>query len=428
MSNLKAYCKKILPRFGQFLYLTISNFKKNNLWESASACAFGFIFSFIPVMLISFTVLAGILRVNSNIYNFVLSFTQELENFVDIKPAIDAMANMTSFKAVNIFLGIWVVWMARKLFNSIIIAMKKVFRSVSKRKTWIDQIVSFILEFIFVFVIALVTIIIFIFSKILELDFFQNIFSLFPKIFTPTTHNLMVLLIYLVLFFITVIAYRFVSGSKPMLRRCIFYAALSTGVFFLVSFFINMFMNTTNYNAIYGTISSLVLLMIKVYFFFVIFLFGAQMIYVSQFFEILLRSEIYLLPPNEAKDWWSLFRRFLFIKPSIIQTKENTVYCNAGEIIYEEGSKIDEVYFIKEGNICENTSKGQIKFSKGAFLGDVECLINQNHTGSAIATSDCELIRFSNQEFQSILNKSHHAARKALSKISEYTSNFYDED
>ena len=276
MSNLKAYCKKILPRFGQFLYLTISNFKKNNLWESASACAFGFIFSFIPIMLIIFTVLAGILRVNSNIYNFVLSFTQELENFVDIKPAIDAMANMTSFKAVNIFLGIWVVWMARKLFNSIIIAMKKVFRSVSKRKTWIDQIVSFILEFIFVFVIALVTIIIFIFSKILELDFFQNIFSLFPKIFTPTTHNLMVLLIYLVLFFITVIAYRFVSGSKPMLRRCIFYAALSTGVFFLVSFFINMFMNTTNYNAIYGTISSLVLLMIKVYFFFVIFLFGAN--------------------------------------------------------------------------------------------------------------------------------------------------------
>ncbi|MCR5187988.1 MAG: YihY/virulence factor BrkB family protein [Treponema sp.] len=428
MSNLKAYCKKILSRFGQFLYLTISNFTKNNLWESASACAFGFIFSFIPIVLIIFTFLAAILRVNPNIYNFVMSFAQELENFIDIKPAIDAMAKMNSFKAVNIFLGIWVVWMARKLFNSIIIAMKKVFRSVSKRKTWFDQILTFIFEFIFVFVIALVTIIIFIFSKILELDFFQNIFALFPKIFTPTTHNLLVLLIYLVLFSITVIAYRFISGSKPMLKRCIFYAALSTGIFFLVSFFINMFMNTSNYNAVYGTISSLVLLMIKVYFFFVIFLFGAQMIYVSQFFEILLRSEIYLLPSNEAKDWWSLFRRFLFIKPSLIQTKENTVYFKEGETIYQEGSKIDQVYFIKEGSVCESTSKGQINFGKGAFLGDVQCLINQNHTGSAIATSDCELIRFSDQEFKAILNKSHHAARKALSKISEYTSDFYDEE
>lgn len=428
MSNLKAYCKKILSRFGQFLYLTISNFTKNNLWESASACAFGFIFSFIPIMLIIFTVLAGILRVNPNIYNFVMSFGQELENFVDIKPAIDAMTKINSFKAVNIFLGIWVVWMARKLFNSIIIAMKKVFRSVSKRKTWFDQILTFIFEFIFVFVIALVTIIIFIFSKILELDFFQNIFSIFPKIFTPTTHNLLVLLIYLVLFFITVIAYRFVSGSKPLLRRCIFYAALSTGVFFLVSFFINMFMNTTNYNAIYGTISSLVLLMIKVYFFFVIFLFGAQMIYVSQFFEILLRSEIYLLPSYTSKGWIDVFRRFLFINPSFIQNKENTIFVREGETLYQESSKIDFVFYIKNGTVCESTKKGVSYYTKGAFLGDVQCLLNENQIGTATATTDCELIRFTTEEFRAILNRSHHAARKALSKLSEYTLDFYEED
>ena len=45
MESKKAYFKKTFSRFGQLLYLTISNFTKNALWESAAACSFGFIFS-----------------------------------------------------------------------------------------------------------------------------------------------------------------------------------------------------------------------------------------------------------------------------------------------------------------------------------------------------------------------------------------------
>ena len=424
--RLNAYCKKIITRFSQILYLTISNFTKNALWESASACSFGFIFSFIPITLIIFTVLVGIIQVYPNIYNFIISFATEIQNIVNIIPILNRLMQMHSVNSFNVFLAVWVIWMARKLFNSIISAMNKVFRSVSKRKSWFNQLLTFIIEFTITLIIAVIIIIAFAFTQILSLPFFQNIFSAFPILFKQSSHNIGTFVLYFVLFVSTVIAYRVISGTKPLLRRCMFYAALSTISFFIVSFFINLFMNVTNYNAIYGTISSLVLLMMKVYFFFIIFLFCAQMIYVSQFFDTLLKSEIYQLPGYESKGMGNYLRRFLFINPSEIQTEQNTVYLKIGQTLYTSDQKVTHVYFIKSGAVTEASEQSFTLRSQGTFLGDVQCILNQTYQSTATALADCELISFTSEEFMQIIEKSHHAARKAISKISEYTATAYN--
>ena len=426
MTSFKAYFKKVFSRFGQMLYLTISNFSKNAMWESASACAFGFIFSFIPVTMIIFTVLVGILRVYPNIYNFIVSFTEQFDSVVKITPVLDRLLKIRSFSSFNVFLAVWIVWMARKLFNSIIIAMNKVFRSVSRRKSWFNQILTFIIEFSITLIIAVVIIAAFIFSQIISLPFFQNIITQIPLLAKQSSSNLATFVLYLILFISTVIAYRVIPGTKPLLRRCIFYAALSTAAFFIVSWFLNMFMNVTNYNAVYGTISSLVVLMMKVYLFFIIFLFCAQMIYVSQFFVTLLRSEIYQLPTYESKGMGNYLRRFLFINPSEIQTEKNTVKLEIGETLYRADEKVTKVYYLKSGAITEASDKGFTLRSQGCFLGDVQCILNQTYQAETQALVECELISFTAEEFMQIIEKSHHAARKAISKISEYTASAYN--
>ena len=426
MTSLKAYFKKIFSRFGQMLYLTLSNFTKNALWESASACAFGFIFSFIPVTMIIFTVLVGILRIYPNIYNFIISFTEQFDSVVKITPVLDRLLQIRSFSSFNIFLAVWIIWMARKLFNSIIISMNKVFRSVSKRKSWFNQILTFIIEFSITLIIAVIIIVAFVFSQIISLSFFQTLLAYFPLLQKQSSSNLATFVLYFILFISTVIAYRIIPGTKPLLRRCVFYASLSTAAFFIVSWFLNIFMNVTNYNAVYGTISSLVVLMMKVYLFFVIFLFCAQMIYVSQFFDTLLRSEIYLLPAFESKGIGNYLRRFLFINPSEIQTEKNTVRLAIGEILYRKEDKVTKVYFLKSGAITEASDKGFTLRSQGCFLGDVQCILNQTYQAEAQALADCELISFTAEEFMQIIERSHHAARKAISKISEYTATAYN--
>ena len=428
MFTLKAYLKKKFSRFGQMLYLTLSNFTKNALWESASSCAFGFIFSFIPVTMIIFTVLVGILRIYPNIYNFIISFTSQFDSIVKITPVLDKMLQIRSISSFNIFLAVWIVWMARKLFNSIISALNKIFRSVSRRKSWFNQILTFIIEFAITLIIAIVLISAFIFSQILSLPFFQMILDLFPLLEKQSSANLGTFVLYFILFISTVIAYRVIPGTKPLLRRCLFYAALSTIAFFIVSCFLNMFMNVTNYNAVYGTISSLVVLMMKVYLFFTIFLFCAQMIYVSQFFDTLLRSEIYQLPPYGTKGIGAYLRRFLFINPSEIQTPQNTVKLQIGDVLYRKDDKVTRVYYLKSGALSEASDKGFTLRSQGCFLGDVQCILNQTYQADTQALAECELIAFTDEEFMQIIEKSHHAARKAISKISEYTATAYNAD
>ena len=222
MTQIKAYLKKKFSRFGQMLYLTLSNFTKNALWESASACAFGFIFSFIPITLIIFTVLVGILRIYPKIYNFIISFTEQFDSVVKITPVLDKMLEIRSFSSFNIFLSVWVIWMARKLFNSIILSMNKVFRSVSKRKSWFNQVLTFIIEFSITLIIAVVIIVAFIFSQILSLPFFQMILDRFPLLEKQSSANLGTFVLYFILFISTVIAYRIIPGTKPLRRRCFF--------------------------------------------------------------------------------------------------------------------------------------------------------------------------------------------------------------
>ncbi len=426
MTKAQAYFRKVFSRFGQMLYLTLSNFSKNAMWESASACAFGFIFSFIPVTMIIFTVLVGILKIYPNIYNFIVSFTEQFDSVVKITPVLDKMLQIRSFSSFNIFLAVWIVWMARKLFNSIISAMNKVFRSVSRRKTWFNQLLTFIIEFSITLIIAVVIIAAFVFSQIMSLPFFQTILARFPLLEKQSSSNLATFVLYFILFLSTVIAYRVISGTKPLIRRCTFYAALSTISFFIVSWFLNLFMNVTNYNAVYGTISSLVVLMMKVYLFFIIFLFCAQMIYVSQFFHTLLKSEIYQLPPYSSKSMGDYLRRFLFINPSQIQTKENTIKLEIGETLYRADDKVTKVYFLKSGAITEASDKGFTLRSQGCFLGDVQCILNQTYQAEAQALAECELISFTAAEYRQIIERSHLAARKAISKISEYTATAYN--
>ncbi len=423
--NFKAYLKKIFTRFSQILYLTISNFTKNGMWESASACAFGFIFSFIPITLIIFTVLVGIIQIYPSIYNFIINFAKEIQNIVNVMPLLDKMMHLHSVKSFNIFLAVWVIWMARKLFNSIIIAMNKVFRSASKRKSWFNQLLTFIIEFLITLIIAVILLVAFAFTQIISLPFFQSILSNFPILLKQSSHNIGTLVLYFVLFVSTVIAYRIISGTKPLFRRCIFYAFLSTVSFFIVSFFINLFINVTNYNTIYGTISSLVLLMMKVYLFFIIFLFCAQMMYVSQFFAPLLQSEIYQLPSFGTKGVGAYLRRFLFINPSEIQTKNNTVHLDVGQTLFSADQKVNFVYYLKDGAVSEASDRGFTLRTQGTFLGDVQCILNEPYGSTVTALSECELITFTSKEFMQIIDKSHHAARKAISKISEYTATAY---
>ena len=157
LKKLKYKLSLAFRRFSQFIYITFSKYADNYLWESASACSFGFIFSFIPVVLIIITVLVTVLKFSPTVLGYILEFVQKVEPYYDFMPLVDSLMNIKSITVIHIFLGIWVIWMARKLFMSVVQGLKQIFRFNSTRKTFFYQLFSFLSEF--VVVISFITII-----------------------------------------------------------------------------------------------------------------------------------------------------------------------------------------------------------------------------------------------------------------------------
>lgn len=409
-----------LTKLGQIVYLTCSNFQGNNLWESASSCSFGFIFSFVPLALIILTVLVGILRVSPGILEYVNAFAGEIESIVDIKPFLNNIIDKRNFHIVDVFLAVWIIWMARKLFQSIVQALNKIFNSVTKRRGILNQAIVFISEFILVIIIASVIIFTFAFNQLIASNFFEPLQEFLPAIVSQNSHTVVTIAMYFMVFICTLFAYKFISGIHPPLWLCFIYALLDTVCFYFISLWVSKFLNLTNYNIVYGTISTIIILMLKVYFFFVFFLFFAQMIYVTQNFELLLKCEVYLLPDSERKGWMIQLRRMLFINPAALKTTTNTRMLQAGDVIFNSGDKADNVYYIRTGTITEEFENGESQtFEKGAFVGDTICLLDERFRGTGKACTDCKLIIFTAAEFKELMKKSPKAASKALSKLAE---------
>ena len=420
--NLKIKLKRSqrLTKMGQIIYLTCSNFQGNDLWQSASACSFGFIFSFVPLALIIFTVLVGIIKVSPGILEYVNAFGAEIESIVYIKPFINNIMNKRNFHVVDIFLGVWIVWMARKLFQSIILAMSKIFNSQTKRRGIFNQALMFLTEFILVIVIASIIIVLFGFNKLVSSNVSEPLKGFLPAIVNQSSHTIVSLSMYFVIFISTFFVYRVVSGTRPPIWLCFIYGLLDSLCFYFISLWVSKFMNLTNYNIVYGTISTIIILMMKVYFFFVFFLFFAQMIYVTQYFELLLKCEVYLLPPSEKKGWMTSLRRMLFINPAALKTATNTKSVQQGEVIFNAEDKADSVYYIRTGTITEQFENGESQiFEKGSFVGDTLCLLDERFRGTGVAATDCKLIIFTEKEFKELMKKSTKAASKALSKLAE---------
>lgn len=407
----------IFLKFFQFIYLTFSNFKKNVLQENACACSFSFVFSFIPICVISVTILTTIISFSPAALDFVMKIAALVENYVDIKPFINSLLDIKSLSFINIFLAVWIIMMARKMFLSVVRAMYIIFHKTSTEKSFLIQVFTFLFEFIVVAMIIIVTIVVFIINESLKFPIFQFFKKHLPSFLHANPKLIIGIIAYSLLFLIVFLIYRFTSQISKKNRMCFFYAAICTGTIFIISFFLNLFLNTTNYNSIYGTISTLIIMMLKVYIFFLIFLFCAQMMYVSHNFNTMLKGEIYLLPEFDSLSFNAILHRILFINPSLIQTKENTLFLDANKSVFLKDDKPNFVYYLKRGTVYEYL-ENQIKYyDQGTFFGEPDCILNQKRKSEVKTVTPCEIMTISKDDFLQLLEVYPDAAQKAIAKI-----------
>lgn len=416
--------KSSLSKIPQLIFLTISFFFQNNLDACASACAFSFIFSFFPIMVLVLTLFVRFLHISPSTLSDLNHILSEVTHYVDLHKITDSLPDGFVLTWRNLFLLLFIIWMARKLFLSIMNGLIQIFNSVAPRRPVINQLLTFLGELVIVVLCALTFSAAFITRQIFTMPVFSVISERFPFLFSTFSNRIVNWTLSAILFFSSIIAYRFGTGTRPRLRSCVLCAFLATAAFTLVIFLISSFMNRANYNTLYGVLGKIIILLFEVYIFFFLFLLAAQLLYSIQFFDTLILGELYTLPEWNSGIIASIRQR-LFNTPLSLMTKENTFTVLAGKTIFDENEPVDCVYYISFGSVCE--SRGEMKnlHYKGSFFGEFELMLNMNRLGSAVALTDCRLIKIKKENFATMIEKNPAATSKAMSTLSSYSAKFY---
>lgn len=422
---MKKNTKSGLIHLSQIVYLTARGFFKNNLGMCASACTLGFIFSFIPLIMLILTTFIGILHASPAILEGFSALVANITPVFDINGYINGLKHGFVINWVNFLLAVFVIWMARKMFLSIIQSLSKIFNTVAPARPVINQLLTFAGEVFIVVIVAASFFAAFLTRQIFKLPVFERISSLSPILFSHLSNFLVNLVLYIIIFSMTVAAYKIGSGTKPKTRLCIVSALLCTVTFYIAITIISVFMNRANYNTIYGVLGNIIILLFEVYIFFNLFMVFAQMIFTVQFFHSNLLSELYLLPEKNPKNLDDILRRAIFITPSALMTQKNMEIFNPGQEIFKNGETVDSVYYLVSGTIREERNDSVKTRSAGSFFGDLDFIIDANHRSAATAISECKVIKIPGDDFSELLDKNPKAAVKAMSKLSRYTAKFY---
>jgi membrane protein len=393
----------------QRLFITLQFSGENSLANHAAACAYGFLLSAAPLLLIASFIIFHIFQVSNHSLITLIKSLPFLEivideqwlsdNFYSIMfPGISGLVTIISF-----------IWAGRLLAVSLQRGLKIIFTGLKKRNPAFDNLIILAVELPALFLSLAV-----IFSSRTALRFYE-IFNFIPKtslfafltskqgyfIFTAAALGL-----------VTYCSYRLIPANPP--RRI---SAFLGGVFCIIlyeiiSMVLSILLGDSRYNFLYGTLGNLITLLINVYFFFLFFLMGGQFAYVSDYFESFLfinMRKARIDASNNAKISpisKAVNRLFLSVEGGL---QKYYRFHKKGETVFFEKDKIDAIYYILEGEVESLVLSGSNNYTQteilgaDSFFGEMGYLLSEGRSATIRAKTDVSALALPPRIFEAIL-------------------------
>lgn len=412
--------------FLQAVYLSVSFFISNDLISYAAACAFGFLFSFIPVVMMILVILIRFMHANPSAVIAMLNIAPLTELFLNIDSVAQSIMQIKTVTNFEIIIAFVTIWLARRFFSSVIVSMRKIFKKNFRVQKGMTQLLIFAAEGVLTIIVAILIFAINVFRLALHnplLDVFE---AAHPGLFSSFTDFLARLIPFLLIFCAAAAIYKFASRTKPPTLYCLGTAGACSVGFWGLRRFMKLFINVNRYNLIYGVLSNVIVTLLGVYFFFMIFLYCAQFLFVLQFFKSLLLSELYLLPERDDTRIKQTVRRLLFIRPdSLLGSSANVITLKKGEPVYKKGDFGADSYYLVEGTVQIVRTNNIAFVGRGKFFGEEACMLEETRDENAIAYTDVKIVRIPEPLFFDLLERNPEVAQRVLAQISSYFSKFY---
>ncbi len=385
----------------------VNNFSNNGDANQAAAIALYAILSVIPLFILTMLAAGSFFSSNPTIQKDIVAGVQNFHPYF----SEEILRQLGKIEGKGQILG-WIgvvglVWLSAAIFNAVESALNIIFRSQQKRNYFISKLMA--LSMIpMAWVIGGLSVILSYVTALLA----KQPLKLPGEIEISLTMPAHIILRYIIPFLIVVslitAVYRIVPTAKIRFRVILagsFVFALLVEI--AKQFFTWYVANYTRYNVIFGSMETIVILVIWVFYVALIFLFCAE-----------------VLSSYERRDGLLLERALLKPHISLLKVDERLFRkfgraCEADEIIFNEGDAGREMFYVLSGRVCLERVNGQVRktlaeMGPGQYFGEMAALIDVQRTATARALEDSHLAVIRDTTFQNLIQESRDVALAML--------------
>jgi membrane protein len=284
MKNVPEKLKNALKTESKRFYIAFELFYENGLANHAAACAYGFLLSMAPMLLLLAFFIYYAFRPSPEAITALISNIPFLGSLFDEQWLHTDFFSFAAPNLSGVISVLGILWAGRILALSIQRGLKIIFHAEKERNPVTDTFVTFAIE---------VSVIIFVMAAIVSsraarvlyrlLDFIPN--TSFLQFLTSHTGSQIsyIFLLGLAVF----LAYLFVPANSPRKFSAFKGTLFCILAYFCVAFFLGYLMDKAKYSLLYGALGNMIVLLVNVYFFFFFFFLGAQLAHVRDSFDSL---------------------------------------------------------------------------------------------------------------------------------------------
>ncbi|MDR3337343.1 MAG: YihY/virulence factor BrkB family protein [Treponema sp.] len=254
-------------------------------------------------------------------------------------------------------------------------------------------------------------------NSYLMIRLFQFLGIISPRI--PSFFRIGVSLIpNLVMILLVYCAYSFIPSNPPKPPAALGGTAACLILYGAVSFLLHFILLPGRYNILYGTLGSLIIFIINVYFFFLFFFFGAELSYVIDSFDVLYFSKFRKIHSSPAQKY-NFFEKHLFASFEGPLHKYIRRF-KKGDVIMRKNDINWDVYYLVSGEVGifldsppEHEGKdpglypeesGIAIVGEGNFFGEMEYLLDEPRSAGARALRDAVTLALPPEFFWKLIN------------------------
>jgi membrane protein len=376
----------------------IKNYQFNGNVNQAAAISLYAILSFIPLFILTMIVVGHTFGSHAKLQTEMIEAIRGFHPYFS-ESLLAQLGQIEQKKRVLGWLGIiTLVWFSAMIFNAIETAMKIIFRSGKNR----NYVVSKLLAISMIpmgWTIGIASVGLTYISTMLAK---QPLLTKGEYAILPLLHGAMFryVLPYLVMVVFFTIVYKVIPTVKVGLGSAFTAAVIFSALMEIAKHFFTWYVsNYTRYNVIFGSLETVVILVIWVFYVALILLFCAELISSYQRRNLILLEKAFLKTKKRfMKTDERLFKKF------------GRMYAK-GTYIFKEGDTGQEMYYVLLGNVRVEKSAGQVKkvlaeMGPGEYFGEMAALIDAPRTASALATEDSNIAVVEGSTFRNLLRQS----------------------